>query len=146
MLSSLLSFSSDSECEATEVVSDNRCVCAVCVVCVVPSSSRHCMGSDGVKIGYVDGGSSGDDDDDEEEEEEGGRLSCVRFSVWGRSVNGGRDFGSEVGIIDSTDGSVMVGGVDAVWGARDEEWSVRTEDEGVVSADVVDVTVPGRLG
>ena len=58
----------------------------------------------------------------------------------------GRDLGSEVGIIDSTDDSVMVGGVDAVWGARDEEWSVRTEDEGVVSADVVDVTVPGRLG
>ena len=41
-------------------------------------------------------------------------------------------------------GTVVVGGVDAVWGARDEEWSVRTEDEGVVSADVVDVTVPGR--
>jgi hypothetical protein len=102
------------------------------------------MGSDGVKIGDVDRGSSGDDDDDDDEE--GGRLSCVRFSVWGRSVDWGRDFGSEVGIIDSTDGSVMVGGVDVVWGARDAEWSVSTEDEGVVNADVVDVTVPGRLG
>ena len=85
MPSSLLSLSSDSECDATEVVSGNRCVCSVCVVCVVPSSSRHCMGSDGVKIGDVDRGSSGDDDDgcDDDEEEGGGRLSCVRFSVWG---------------------------------------------------------------
>jgi hypothetical protein len=43
----------------------------------------------------------------------------VRFSVWGRSVGGSRDRGSELGILSvpksTAGGSIIKGGMDGVW-------------------------------